>query len=157
MRRHPLHSQRRGRCQKISGSKWFPGIPSIAKEEGDVKKSADPNGFHAPNTDGKLHEKGSFHHCCQMVWHGSLDGSLLMKQGGAHARTSPYYFSRISFTQKIPGNLLFIHRSLSMRKSRTSHYASDGPKESWQRHWGCQRRWCIVGLLIRLYEFIPTL
>ena len=36
----------------------------MAKEEGDVENSADPNGFHAPNaSDGEQHEKGSFHHC----------------------------------------------------------------------------------------------
>ena len=35
-----------------------------------------------------------------MFWHGSLDCSLLMEQGGAHARTRPYYFSGISFPQK---------------------------------------------------------
>ena len=36
-----------------------------------------------------------------MFWHGLLDGSLLMEQGGAHARTWPYYFSGISVPQKI--------------------------------------------------------
>ena len=36
------------------------------------------------------HEKGSFHHCRQMFWHGSLDGSLSMEQGGAHAHIRPY-------------------------------------------------------------------
>ena len=59
--------------------------------------------------------------------------------------------------KKILGDLLFIHWSSSMRESRTSHYASDRPKESWRHHWGCQRQWCIIGLLIQLYEFIPTL
>ena len=73
----------------------------MSKEEGDVKKSADPNGFHAPNaSDGEWHEKGSFHHCRQMFQHGSLDGTLLMEQGGVHVRTWPYYFSGISFPQK---------------------------------------------------------
>ena len=63
--------------------------------------SKNPNGFHAPNTaDREWHEKGSFHHCRQMFRHGSLDGSLLMEQGGTHARTWPYYFSGISFPQK---------------------------------------------------------
>ena len=63
MRRHPLNSQRRGRCQKIRGSK----------------------SFNAPNaTDGEQHEKGSFHHCCRMFWHGSLNSTLLMEQGGVH-------------------------------------------------------------------------
>ena len=59
--------------------------------------------------------------------------------------------------KKIPGDVLCICRSSSARESRTSHYGSDGLKESWQCHWGCQRQWSIVGLLIRLYEFIPTL
>ena len=63
--------------------------------------SKNPNDFHAPNTaDREWHEKGSFHHCRQMFRHGSLDGSLLMEQGGTHARTWPYYFSGISFPQK---------------------------------------------------------
>ena len=35
-----------------------------------------------------------------MFRHGSLDGSLLMEQGGAHLRTWPYYFSGISGPQK---------------------------------------------------------
>ena len=59
--------------------------------------------------------------------------------------------------KKIPGDLLFICWSSSARESRTSHYASNGPKESWQRRWGCQRRRCNVGLLIQLFEFIATL
>ena len=59
--------------------------------------------------------------------------------------------------KNIPGDLLFICQSSSATESRTSHYASDGPKESWRHHWGCQRQWCIVGLLIQLFEFIPTL
>ena len=59
--------------------------------------------------------------------------------------------------KKIAGDSLCIHRSSSARESRTSHYRSNGLKESWQHHWGCQRQWCIVGLLIRLYEFIPIL
>ena len=76
----------------------------MSEEEGDVEKSVDPNGFHAPNTsDGKPHEKGSFHHCRQMFRRGSLGGTLLMEQGGAHTRTWPYYFSRISFPQKNSG------------------------------------------------------
>ena len=59
--------------------------------------------------------------------------------------------------KKIPGDVLCIHQSSPTRKSRTSHYRSDGLKESWQHRWGCQRQRCIVGLLIRLYEFIPTI
>ena len=35
-----------------------------------------------------------------MFWRGSLDGILLMEQGGAHARTWPYYFTGISVPQK---------------------------------------------------------
>ena len=35
-----------------------------------------------------------------MFRRGSLDGILLMEQGGAHARTRPYYFTRISVPQK---------------------------------------------------------
>ena len=35
-----------------------------------------------------------------MFRHGSLNGSLLMEQGGVHACNRPYYFSRISFPQK---------------------------------------------------------
>ena len=34
--------------------------------------------------------------------------------------------------KKILGDLLFIRGILSARESRTSHYASDGPKESWR-------------------------
>ena len=37
----------------------------------------------------------------------------------------------------IPGDLLSIHQSSSVRESRTSHYTSNGPKESWQHCWGC--------------------
>ena len=59
--------------------------------------------------------------------------------------------------KKIAGDLLFIHWSSSARECRTSHYASDGPKESWWHRWGCQRRRCNVGLLIQLFEFIETL
>ena len=59
--------------------------------------------------------------------------------------------------KKIPGDFLFIHQSLSARESRTSHYTSDGPKKSWRHCWRCQRQQCIIGLLIQLYEFIPTL
>ena len=130
----------------------------MSEEEGDVEKSADPNGFYAPNaSDGEQHEKGSFHYCHQMFRHGSLNGTLLMEQGGVHPCTWPYYFSEISFPQKIPGDLLFICQSSSTRESRISHYASDRPKESWRHRWGCQRRWCNVGLLIQLYKFIPTL
>ena len=70
------------------------------KEEEDVEKSADPHGFHAPNTsEGEWHEKGSFHHCRQMFQCGLLNGSLLMGHGGAHAHTWPYYFSVISIPQ----------------------------------------------------------
>ena len=43
------------------------------------------------------------------------------------------------YHEKIPGDLLFIHQSSSARESRTSHYATDGPKESWWCCWGCQR------------------
>ena len=76
----------------------------MSEEEGDVEKSADSNGFHAPNTsDGERHEKGSFHHCRQMFQHGSLDGSLLMEQGGAHMCIWPYHFSGISVPQKNSG------------------------------------------------------
>ena len=57
--------------------------------------------------------------------------------------------------KKIPGDGLCIRQSSSRRESRTSHYRSNGLKESWRHRWGCQRQWCIVGLLIRLYEFIP--
>ena len=61
----------------------------------------DTNGLNATNAgDGRWHEKGSFHHCHQMLWHGSLDGSLLMEQGSMHACIWPYYFSRISFPQQ---------------------------------------------------------
>ena len=35
-----------------------------------------------------------------MFWRGSLDGTPLMEEGGAHARTWPYYFSGISVPQK---------------------------------------------------------
>ena len=35
-----------------------------------------------------------------MFCRGSLDGTPLMEQGGAHARTWPYCFSRISVPQK---------------------------------------------------------
>ena len=35
-----------------------------------------------------------------MFQRGSLDGIPLMEQGGAHARTRPYYFTRISVPQK---------------------------------------------------------
>ena len=82
MRRHPFNSRRRGRCRKIRGSKCFD----------------------APNaTDGEWHEKGSFHHCCQMFWHGSLNSTLLMEQGGVHTCIWPYYFSGISFPPKNSG------------------------------------------------------
>ena len=68
----------------------------MSKEEGDVEKSADSDGYHAPNaSDRRRHEKGSFHHGRRMFQRGSLDGSLLMEQGGAHACTWPYYFSGI--------------------------------------------------------------
>ena len=73
----------------------------MSKEEGDVEKSADSDGYHAPNaSDGQRHEKWSFHHGRRMFWRGSLDGTPLMEQGGAHTRTWPYYFSRISVPQK---------------------------------------------------------
>ena len=35
-----------------------------------------------------------------MFWHGSLNSSLLMEQGGVHACNRSYYFSGISFPQK---------------------------------------------------------
>ena len=35
-----------------------------------------------------------------MFWRGSLDSIPLMEQGGAHARTRPYYFTGISVPQK---------------------------------------------------------
>ena len=35
-----------------------------------------------------------------MFQRGSLDGISLMEQGGAHARTRPYYFTGISVPQK---------------------------------------------------------
>ena len=35
-----------------------------------------------------------------MFRHGLLDGIPLMEQGGAHARTRPYYFTGISVPQK---------------------------------------------------------
>ena len=61
----------------------------------------DSDGYHAPNaSDGQWHEKGSFHHGRRMFWRGLLDSSLLMEQGGVHARTWPYYFSGISVPQK---------------------------------------------------------
>ena len=57
--------------------------------------------------------------------------------------------------KKIPRDGLCICQSSSRRESRTSHYRSNGLKESWRHCWWCQRQWCIGGLLIRLYEFIP--
>ena len=74
----------------------------MSKEEGDDKKSADSDGYDASNTrDGRWHEKWIFRHGCRMFWHGSLDGISLMEQGGVHARTWPYYFTRISVPQKM--------------------------------------------------------
>ena len=71
-------------------------------------------------------------------------------------RTSSHVISlEFHSHKKIVGDSLCIHWSSSARESRTSHYGSSRLKESWQHQWGCQRRWCIVGLLIRLYEFIP--
>ena len=73
----------------------------MSKGEGDVEKSVDSDGYHDPNaSDGQWHEKWSFHHGRRMFRHGSLDSTLLMEQGGAHARTWPYYFSGISVPQK---------------------------------------------------------
>ena len=61
----------------------------------------DSDGYHAPNaSDGQWHEKWIFHHGRQMFRRGSLDGTLLMEHGGAHACTWPYYFSEISVPQK---------------------------------------------------------
>ena len=59
--------------------------------------------------------------------------------------------------KKIVGDGLCIHWSSSVRESRTSHYGSNGLKESWRHRWGCQRQQCIIELLIRLYKFIPIL
>ena len=124
MRRHPLHSRRRGRCQKIRGS----------------------NSFDAPNaTDGERHEKGSFRHCRQMFCHGLLDGSLLMEQGGVHACIRPYYFSGISFPQKNsrrqPMYLLeFVHEGiknipLQKRQTQRKLVTSLGVSKTTVHHW----------------------
>ena len=73
----------------------------MSKEEGDVEKSVDSDGYHAPNaSDGRRHEKGSFHHRRQMFWHGSLDGSLLMEQGGVHAHMAILFLRNFSPTKK---------------------------------------------------------
>ena len=129
----------------------------MSKEEGDVEKSADSDGYHAPNaSDGQWDEKWIFHHGRRMFWHGSLNGTPLMEQGGVHACTWPYYFSGISVPQKNCGRPP-MYPSEFICKGMKMHYASDGPKESWQHRLGCQRRRCNVGLLIRLFEFIATL
>ena len=91
--------------------------PSTAKEEGDVKKSEDPNGFNAANAaDGRWHEKGSFHHCHRMFWCGSLDGSLLMEQV-MHMHASGHIISPEFHSQKNcwrrPMYLLeFVHKGI---------------------------------------------
>ena len=117
-----------------------------------------PNGFDAPNAaDRERHEKGSFHHCCRMFWHGSLNSSLLMEQGGAHVHIWPYYFSGISFPQKTsrrcpmyPSEFIWEGiKNIPLRKQWTQRKLS--------MSLGYQRQWCIIGLLIRLYEFIPIL
>ena len=66
-----------------------------------------------------------------------------------HMHHWPYYFSGISFPQN-----LYIHLRSSMRESRISHCRKGILKESWQCQWGCQRHWCIVGLLIQPYVLI---
>ena len=80
------------------------GIPTISKEEGDVEKLVDTDGPDATNAgDGQWHKERSFHYHCQIIWCGLLDSPLLMEQGGVHMCHWPYYFSRISFLQKICG------------------------------------------------------
>ena len=73
----------------------------------------------------------------------------------AHMHASGHIISlEFHSHKKIAGDSLCIHLSLSMRESRISHYGSSRLKESWQCRWVCQRQWCIIGLLIRPYEFI---
>ena len=50
--------------------------------------------------------------------------------------------------KKIVGDGLCIHLRSSARESRISHCGKGVLKESWQSQWGCQRQWCIIGLLI---------
>ena len=57
---------------------------------------------------------------------------------------SPEFHSR----KKIAGEGPYIHLRLSARESRISHCGKGILKESWQHRWGCQRQWCIIGLLI---------
>ena len=75
--------------------------PSTSKKEGDVEKSADSDGYHAPNaSDRQRHEEGSFHHGRQMFRHGWLDGSVHMEQGGAHAHMAILFLPNFSPTKK---------------------------------------------------------
>ena len=75
-----------------------------------------------------------------------------------HMHTSGHIISpEFHSHKKIVGDGLCIHQSSSVRESRTSHYRSSGLKEGWRHCWGCQRQWCIIGLLIQLYKFIPIL
>ena len=109
----------------------------MSKEEGDVEKSADSDGYHAPNaSDGRRGAFTMVAECfgmaCSMVhclWnrvvHTHAHGHIISLEFQSH--------------KKIPGDLLFICQSSSARESRTSHYASDRPKESWRCRWGCQR------------------
>ena len=73
----------------------------MTKEEGAVEKYTDSDGHDASNTrNRRWHEKWIFRHGRRMFRRGSLDGIPLMEQGGAHARTRPYYFTGISVPQK---------------------------------------------------------
>ena len=73
----------------------------MTKEEGAVEKYTDSDGHDASNTrNRRRHEKRIFRHGHRMFRRGSLDSISLMEQGGAHAHTWSYYFTRISVPQK---------------------------------------------------------
>ena len=71
-----------------------------------------------------------------MFRHGSLDGSLLLEQGGAHARTWPYYFSRrppiypSEFVREGIKNI-----PLHKRRTQRKLAASLGVSKTMVQHW----------------------
>ena len=110
-RRHPLHSQRRGRCQKIKGSKMVSMLQTL-QTENRMRRGA----FTIVTE--------CFGMACSMAH--CLWNRVVCMHATGHI-ISPEFHSH----KKIPGDGLCIHQSLSRRESRTSHYGSDRLKESW--------------------------
>ena len=129
----------------------------MTKEEGAVEKCTDSDGYDASNTrNRRRHEKWIFRHGRRMFRRGSLDGISLMEQGGAQVRTRPYYFTRISVPQKNCGRPPIYPSEFVREGIKNIPLRKCEHKESWRHRWGCQRRLCNVGLLIRLFKFIAT-